>query len=404
MKFERHHEILKRLSKFGSVKVSDLSNSLNVTKETIRSDLNELARLGYLTRCHGGAFIVLDSLDTIAKNEIAYALENYDTAQGIKKGHSTMKSQVCVIGSFNVDIISYLPRLPTIGESLLASNFIFSPGGKGCNQALAASFADTDVYFITKVGTDHFSDYAINFMNSSKIYKSIIYQTKETQTGTATILVNEDTGDNVIAIYPGANMTMSSDEITIQKEAIINSDVILLQLETNYTALQQAITLAQKNSIPVIINPAPYNDIVNELIQDVDYITPNETEAGLLSGIDVHDLESAKRAAEAIHNKGVKNTVITLGSKGSLAFDGKKFIHSPAFPAVVKNTAGAGDAFNGALASGLAKGKSLESALCYASAFASLAVETSNASDMPEHESVIHRIQSIHYQQTIFTH
>ena len=149
MKFERHHEILKRLSKFGSVKVSDLSNSLNVTKETIRSDLNELARLGYLTRCHGGAFIVLDSLDTIAKNEIAYALENYDTAQGIKKGHSTMKSQVCVIGSFNVDIISYLPRLPTIGESLLASNFIFSPGGKGCNQALAASFADTDVYFIT---------------------------------------------------------------------------------------------------------------------------------------------------------------------------------------------------------------------------------------------------------------
>lgn len=160
-------------------------------------------------------------------------------------------------------------------------------------------------------------------MNSSKIYKSIIYQTKETQTGTATILVNEGTGDNVIAIYPGANMTMSSDEITIQKEAIINSDVILLQLETNYTALQQAITLAQKNSIPVIINPAPYNDIVNELIQDVDYITPNETEAGLLSGIDVHDLESAKRAAEAIHNKGVKNTVITLGSKGSLAFDGK---------------------------------------------------------------------------------
>ncbi len=148
-----------------------------------------------------------------------------------------MKSQVCVIGSFNVDIISYLPRLPTIGESLLASNFIFSPGGKGCNQALAASFADTDVYFITKVGTDHFSDYAINFMNSSKIYKSIIYQTKETQTGTATILVNEGTGDNVIAIYPGANMTMSSDEITIQKEAIINSDVILLQLETNYTWL-----------------------------------------------------------------------------------------------------------------------------------------------------------------------
>ncbi|WP_249920899.1 PfkB family carbohydrate kinase, partial [Salmonella enterica] len=88
--------------------------------------------------------------------------------------------------------------------SLLADKFIFSPGGKGCNQALAASYADSDVHFITKVGSDHFSDYAINFINSSKIHKSVIYQTKETQTGTATIMVNGDTGDNVIAIYPGA--------------------------------------------------------------------------------------------------------------------------------------------------------------------------------------------------------
>ncbi len=133
-------------------------------------------------------FIVLDSLDTIAKNEIAYALENYDTAQGIKKGHSTMKSQVCVIGSFNVDIISYLPRLP-LSENRFWQVILYFHRGKGCNQALAASFADTDVYFITKVGTDHFSDYAINFMNSSKIYKSIIYQTKETQTGTARSLL-----------------------------------------------------------------------------------------------------------------------------------------------------------------------------------------------------------------------
>lgn len=201
-------------------------------------------------------------------------------------------------------ISSVICRGFPLSENRFWQVILYFHRGKGCNQALAASFADTDVYFITKVGTDHFSDYAINFMNSSKIYKSIIYQTKETQTGTATILVNEGTGDNVIAIYPGANMTMSSDEITIQKEAIINSDVILLQLETNYTALQQAITLAQKNSIPVIINPAPYNDIVNELIQDVDYITPNETEAGLLSGIDVHDLESAKRAAKLSTIKG----------------------------------------------------------------------------------------------------
>ncbi len=144
--------------------------------------------------------------------------------------------------------------------------------------------------------------------------------------------------------------------------------------------------------------------MVNSIIDDIDYITPNETEAGLLANMSVNDIESAKCAAKIIHQKGVKNTIITLGSKGSLAYDGTQFIYSPAFPAVVKNTAGAGDAFNGALASGLAKGKSLASALCYASAFASLAVETPNASDMPENESVLHRIQSSHYRQTISTH
>ncbi|ENX5922233.1 PfkB family carbohydrate kinase [Salmonella enterica] len=404
MKFERHHRILKELSISGVVKVSNLAKSLKVTKETIRSDLNELAGQGYLTRCHGGAFITLDSLDNVAKNKIAYVLEKYESAQKIKKGLSAMKNNVCVIGSFNVDIISYLPRLPSTGESLLADKFIFSPGGKGCNQALAASYADSDVHFITKVGSDHFSDYAINFINSSKIHKSVIYQTKETQTGTATIMVNGDTGDNVIAIYPGANMTISPDEITIQKEAIVHSDIVLVQLETNYEALQQTIRLAQKNDIPVIINPAPYNDMVNTIIDNIDYITPNETEAGLLANMAVNDIESAKCAAKIIHQKGVKNTIITLGSKGSLAYDGTQFIYSPAFPAVVKNTAGAGDAFNGALASVLAKGKSLASALCYASAFASLAVETPNASDMPENDSVLHRIQGSHYKQTISTH
>ncbi|EHI2213473.1 PfkB family carbohydrate kinase [Salmonella enterica] len=378
MKFERHHRILKELSISGVVKVSNLAKSLKVTKETIRSDLNELAGQGYLTRCHGGAFITLDSLDNVAKNEIAYVLEKYESAQKNKKGLSAMKNNVCVIGSFNVDIISYLPRLPSTGESLLADKFIFSPGGKGCNQALAASYADSDVHFITKVGSDHFSDYAINFINSSKIHKSVI--------------------------YPGANMTISPDEITIQKEAIIHSDIVLVQLETNYEALQQTIRLAQKNDIPVIINPAPYNDMVNTIIDNIDYITPNETEAGLLANMAVNDIESAKCAAKIIHQKGVKNTIITLGSKGSLAYDGTQFIYSPAFPAVVKNTAGAGDAFNGALASGLAKGKSLASALCYASAFASLAVETPNASDMPENDSVLHRIQGSHYKQTISTH
>ncbi len=125
MKFERHHRILKELSISGVVKVSNLAKSLKVTKETIRSDLNELAGQGYLTRCHGGAFITLDSLDNVAKMKLLMCWKNMN--QRKNKKVSAMKNNVCVIGSFNVDIISYLPRLPSTGESLLADKFIFHP-------------------------------------------------------------------------------------------------------------------------------------------------------------------------------------------------------------------------------------------------------------------------------------
>lgn len=197
-------------------------------------------------------------------------------------------------------------------------------------------------------------------------------------------------------------MTFLHDEVSLQQDAIAESNILLLQLETNTEALARAVELAKKNNIPVIINPAPYNSGVNHLLDGLDYLTPNETEAGLLTGISVTNDKSAMEAARAINNKGVKNVVITLGKKGSVAYDGKRFIVSPAFPAVVKNTAGAGDAFNGALASELARGRSLENALLYATAFSSLAVETANASDMPDNEAVLHRIKTTQYRQEIY--
>ncbi|MDD9339859.1 MAG: PfkB family carbohydrate kinase [Providencia heimbachae] len=397
MKAERHKKIINFLKNTGSAKVSVLSKELNVTKETIRADLNSLAKKGIISRCHGGAYIEFETLDKVAKKEIIQFLEcNESFNEKINKDDAVL-GKVCVLGSFNVDMISYLPRLPEAGESLLANKFIFSPGGKGCNQALAASYSDSQVHFITKIGTDQFSEYAINFISSSKIKASTIYQTEKFQTGTASIFVSE----NIISIYPGSNMDITADEIKIQKDKVINSNVILLQLETNIEALKEIISIGNEFNIPIILNPAPYNDIVNELINKVDILTPNETEASLLSNINVIDIETAKKAAEVIYKKGVKKVVITLGSKGSIAYDGNKFIYSPAYTAVVKNTAGAGDAFNGALAASLAKGKQFPYALRYASAFSSLAVETSNASEMPEDINVMHRINQITYSQVI---
>ncbi len=397
MKAERHKKIINFLKNTGSAKVSVLSKELNVTKETIRADLNSLAKKGIISRCHGGAYIEFETLDKVAKKEIIQFLECNESFNEKTNKDDAVLGKVCVLGSFNVDMISYLPRLPEAGESLLANKFIFSPGGKGCNQALAASYSDSQVHFITKIGTDQFSEYAINFISSSKIKASTIYQTEKFQTGTASIFVSE----NIISIYPGSNMDITADEIKIQKDKVINSNIILLQLETNIEALKEIISIGNEFNIPIILNPAPYNDIVNELINKVDILTPNETEASLLSNINVIDIETAKKAAEVIYKKGVKKVVITLGSKGSIAYDGNKFIYSPAYTAVVKNTAGAGDAFNGALAASLAKGKQFPYALRYASAFSSLAVETSNASEMPEDINVMHRINQITYSQVI---
>lgn len=403
MKLVRQRKIVNLIKVNGIVKVSALAKAFQVTPETIRTDLNELARKGMIMRCHGGAWVEIESLDKAAKKEFIHCMQNENQLNEQKPKQSMMISKVCVMGSFNVDMISYLSRLPQAGESLLAGKFLFSPGGKGCNQALAASSAESQVHFITKIGCDQFSDFAVSFISSSRITTSAIYKSQEHQTGTASIFVNEHSGQNIIAIFPGANMAISADEVRLQADKIIHSDIVLLQMETNITALHEMMIIARENQVPVILDPAPYSENLNQIIEYVDYLTPNETEASLISGIDVTDIYSAQHAAKKIYHKGVKQVIITLGEKGSVAYDGSNFIYSPSYPAVVRNTAGAGDAFNGALAASLAKGKTFSAALSYASAFSSLAVETKNASEMPNDNSVLHRMKRADYQQTIMT-
>lgn len=403
MKVERHREIIWRLKRQGAAKVAWLAGQLGVTPETIRADLNELSEKGLITRCHGGAVMEMNALGDVAQEEIIRCLSHDIWSVDFRMENELMKTKVCVLGSFNVDMISYLPRFPMPGESLLTTQFLFSAGGKGSNQALAVSCAGAYVHFIAKVGTDQFSSYAMDYISSSGIQSSTLYQSDEHQTGTALIFVEQVSGENMIAITPGANMAISAQEVRIQQDKIAQANIILLQLETNMEALREIIAIGQEKSIPVMLNPAPYSDVVNELIGQLEYLTPNQTEASLISGIDITDEVSAQRAAEVIHRQGVGTVIITLGIKGSVAFDGKHFIHTPAFPAVVKNTAGAGDAFSGSLAAALAKGEPLKYALCYASAFASLAVETNSASDMPEDAAVMGRIAQTRLAQRVMS-
>lgn len=362
-----------------------------MTKETIRHDLSELENEGYVKRSHGGAILNLQIFDSMTLQDLINYPELNEQPINTERVKN-MHNHVFILGSFNVDITNIVPHLPAPGESILALKSSFSPGGKGANQALAASYAQSNVYFATKIGVDEFTNYAKRYFESSKISNYKLLESAKSKTGCAVILVSNESGENCISICPGANMEITNSEVDCLEDEIKNSTIILLQLETNTTAIKRAIDIAKKNAVKVILNPAPYNDSLLNLLSDIDIITPNETEATLISNVHITDIESAQQAAKKIYQMGVKVVIITLGSKGALCFDGEQFIFSPAYRAIVKNTSGAGDAFNGAFASSLAQGKILRYALQYASAFASLAVETDWASGMPNHQMVLDRI------------
>lgn len=390
---ERQKAILDYLDKHETGSVQHFSNIFNVSKETIRKDLSALAKQHFIIRCYGGAMILRHKLvSSIAhKENIASLLTRYKKQKTKKRGEK-MNGNICILGSFNIDIVAQVSRFPKGGESILAQRSLIGPGGKGANQALAASHAEAKVHFVAKVGTDQFSQFAHNHLTLSKINSFTLYQSEKEPTGNAVIYVSEENGENMIAIYPGANLTITDEEIAMLESNLKQSDILLVQLENNIDAISNAVKLAKAVGVKVVLNPAPYSKEVIQLIPYIDIITPNETEASLMSGIEVNDLDSAKLAAEKIHSLGIQTVIITLGSKGSLIFDGKEHQHIKPFLAVSVDTTGAGDAFNGAFCASLAKGESLYQSANYASAFASLAVEREGASNMPSHQSVLQRM------------
>lgn len=303
-----------------------------------------------------------------------------------------MNGNICILGSFNIDIVAQVARFPKGGESILAQKSMIGPGGKGANQALAASYAEAKVHFVAKVGKDQFSQFAHDHLSSSKINSFTLYQSDKEPTGNAVIYVSEEDGENMIAVYSGANLTITDEEIVALESHLKQSDILLVQLENNLDATRNAMRLAKALGVKVILNPAPYSAEMMQLVKYTDIITPNETEASLMSGIEIVDLDTAKLAAEKIHALGIQTVIITLGSKGSLIFDGKDHQHVKPFPAVPVDTTGAGDAFNGAFCASLAKGQTIYQSAVYASAFASLAVEREGASNMPSHQLVIQRM------------
>ncbi|AYO29802.1 ribokinase [Biomaibacter acetigenes] len=300
------------------------------------------------------------------------------------------KPKITVLGSFVVDLMSRTPHLPARGETVFGGPFKLGPGGKGSNQGVAAHKAGADVTMVTKLGRDDFAQIALNSFKSVGMRTDYIFFDNEHETGAALIMVENGTGENEIVVSIGACNYITDDEVESVREEIRNSKLLLTQLETNLSAVYKAIDIANEYGVMVVLNTAPVQPVPEQIYKKVDVLTPNETEASILSGIEIKDIEGAKKAAEYFVEKGVKSVVITLGSNGvyvkSPEFEG----HVPAFALDnVIDTTGAGDAFNGGFATALAEGKSIKEAAIFGNAVAGISVtRIGTAPAMPWREEV----------------
>ncbi|TKJ93732.1 ribokinase [Erwinia persicina] len=305
-----------------------------------------------------------------------------------------MKGKVCVFGSFNLDIVAGMSRFPRPGESLIADNRMMGPGGKGANQAMAALRAGARVHYIGKIGQDDFGNFARRHLENSGFDAITLFTCKEKPTGNALIYVAGDDAENMISVYPGANLTVTAAEVTRCQPTVAAADILLMQLENNLSAIQRMIDTAQAAETRVILNPAPWQKVSDTLLARVDLLTPNSHEATQLTGVAVSDFASAQRAAQVLHDKGVRQLIITLGMQGALLSDRGEVLHIPVFPAQPLDTTGAGDAFNGALAARLAAGETLPQAAHFAAAYASVCVERRGAAhSMPLYADALARLQ-----------
>ncbi len=281
--------------------------------------------------------------------------------------------KIVVVGSSNTDMIVKVPRIPKPGETILGGKFSTAAGGKGANQAVAAARAGGDVTFIARVGDDMFGQQAYSGFKEDQINVGYVKTDKVEPSGVALIFVDEK-GENSIAVASGANAALSPEDVNEAAELIQSADILLMQLETPLETVRRAAEIAKEAGVKVILNPAPAMKLDDSFLSNLTIITPNESEAELLTGISVTDVESAERAAIALLERGLEVVIITLGSKGALIKTKEKKHLIAGFKVDAVDATAAGDVFNGSLAVAIAEGKSQEDAVRFANAAAALSV------------------------------
>lgn len=290
----------------------------------------------------------------------------------------THQKKLVVLGSTNIDHILNVPYFLAPGETLSAHQYQVAMGGKGANQAVAAGRAGANIKFITALGDDPFGKEALEQFKNDGIDTSLIKIVQNEKTGVALIFVNDE-GENMIGIHAGANAHVTPEMLEERIAEIESADALLMQLEIPLETIQLATKHAKKHGVLVALNPAPAKPLPDELLSQIDIITPNETEAEILTGVKVDSTENAQKASQILHEKGIKTVIITMGKMGAWVSENNQGILISGFKVQAIDTIAAGDTFNGVLIMALLEGLTLNSAIQKAHAAAAIAVTRKGA-------------------------
>lgn len=287
-------------------------------------------------------------------------------------------AKLAVLGSINADHILNLAHFPRPGETVIGQKYQIAFGGKGANQAVAAGRAGANIAFIACVGADDIGERICQQLAQDNIDTHPVEAVEGESTGVAMIFVNGE-GENNIGIYSGANAALTPQYVERHQQVIAQADALLMQLESPLDSVLAAATLARQHQTRVILNPAPATKLSDDLLALIDIITPNETEAEILTDIAVNNDADAARAAAALHEKGIATVLITLGRRGVWLSENGKGQRIAGFEVNAVDTIAAGDTFNGAFITARLEGKAMHDAVRFAHAAAAIAVTRSGA-------------------------